>query len=477
MLYILGTIVYIGLVLYALYHLILTGERPVKTLAWLIAILTIPFVGLFMYYLIGINRRRLKFNKKSARKHVKSYHKKIAALQKSRFAVDKSNWSVGEAQLERLIRVNSSFVATQGNLIRPLYNGSLTFEAIFEAMEEAKHFIHVQYYIFEEGDLTNRFLEIFRRKADQGVKVRLIYDGLGSFGLSRSYRQRLDDAGVEHACYLPIVSKRIDSTLNFRNHRKIVIVDGEIGFTGGINVTDKYIKGDPELGDWYDIHLQLEGPAVASLNAVFLMDWYYGNDNGELLDDDFFPIPKRAGNMVAQIVHSGPDNSFSSVQQQYFQLINRANKYVYIANSYVIPGEAILLALKTAAISGKEVRLLLPKHSDSKLVEWTIRSYLPELIKANIKVYLFDKGFLHCKMVLVDDEVASIGTANLDIRSFEQNFEVNVLMYDEDITRELKNHFLSYCSMSELYTEEDVKNRSHRTKILEGMARVFSPIL
>ncbi len=477
MIYILGTIVYIGLVLYALYHLILTGERPVKTLAWLIAILTIPFIGIFMYYVVGINRRRLKFNKKSARKHVKSYHQKITAMQESQFAADKSGWSIAEAQLERLIRINSTFVATQGNQIKPLYNGSLTFEAIFEAMESAKHFIHVQYYIFEEGDLTERFLDIFKRKTHQGVKIRLIYDGLGSFGLSRSYRKRLDQAGVEHACYLPIISKRIDSTLNFRNHRKIVIVDGEIGFTGGINVTDKYIKGDPDLGDWYDIHLQLEGPAVAGLNAVFLMDWYYGNDNGELLDQDFFPIPKKVGDTVAQIVHSGPDNSFSSVQQQYFQLINRANKYVYIANSYVIPGEAILLALKTAAISGKEVRLLLPKYSDSKLVEWTIRSYLPELIKANIKVYLFDKGFLHCKMVLVDDEIASIGTANLDIRSFEQNFEVNVLIYDEDLTRELKNHFLSYCSMSQLYTEEDVKNRGHRTKILEGMARVFSPIL
>ena len=477
MIYAIGSIIYLGLVLYALYHLILTGQRPAKTLAWIIAIITVPVVGLILYYIVGINRRMLKFNKKIARRRVASYHKKVTALQKAQFGADTSDWSNTESQLERLIRINSSFPATDGNLVDPLYNGELTFDAIFEALGNAEHFIHVQYYIFEEGELTEKLFTIFRRKIKKGVKIRLIYDGLGSFGLSRAYLDRLDEIGVEHICYLPIISKRIDSTLNFRNHRKISVVDGKVGFTGGINVTDKYIHGDTRNGRWYDIHVRVEGPAVASLNAVFLMDWYYGSEDGELLSDIYFPPMKKIGDTIAQVVHSGPDTSFSSVQQQYFQLINRANKYVYIANSYVIPGEAILLALKTAAISGKDVRLLLPKNSDSKLVEWTIRSYLPELIKANIKVFLFDKGFLHCKLVLVDDEIASIGTANLDIRSFEQNFEVNLLMYDEEITKELKGHFLSYCSLSTQYTVEDHRNRSHRAKILEGLARIFSPIL
>ncbi len=472
------TVGYIVIIILTILHLITTGSRPSKTLSWMIAIISIPVMGLIGYYAVGINRRKLKFFEKAKRKKVEQYYHKLMEYHRAQDAIKTQMITVEDTlMLSKLISKTSLFRPTQGNAIRVLYDGKETFDEIFAAMREAKKFIHVQYYIFEEGVLANQFLEIFAEKISEGVQVRFIYDGFGSIGLSKGFRTKLSEAGVKSCSFLPIGFKRIDSTLNYRNHRKIVVVDGKVGFTGGINVSDKYINGDPHLGRWHDLHVRLEGPVVASLNAVFIMDWFYGGQENELLDKIYLPPPREVGASVAQIVQSGPDTKFASVQQQYFHLINRADRYIYIANSYVIPGEAILMALKTAALSGIDVQLLLPEKSDSNLVKWTIRSYLPELIEAGVRIHLFQDGFLHSKLIIVDDEIASVGTANLDVRSFEQNFEVNALIYDEQITKELKAHFLSDCRKSRLYTESDVRARNRRTMILEGVARVFSPLL
>jgi cardiolipin synthase len=270
---------------------------------------------------------------------------------------------------------------------------------------------------------------------------------------------------------------RLLSSINYRNHRKIVIVDGRIGFTGGINVSDKYVIGDPILGNWYDMHLQLKGTIVNSLQAVFAMDWSFASGTVNLLSTKYILKHTAPGRSIAQIVASGPDSDFSSVQQLYFSIINNAKDYVYITNPYIIPGEAILEAMQVAAMSGVDIRLLLSTNSDSFLVKWNVRSYFENLLEAGVKIYLYPDGFLHSKVIISDDALTSIGTANLDIRSFEQNYEVNALIYDSKITIDLKQDFLTDCCKSTLMSYEQHLKRPKIERLKEGLAKVFSPVL
>jgi cardiolipin synthase len=344
-------------------------------------------------------------------------------------------------------------------------------------MEKAKKFIHVQYYIFEEGQILDKMLEIMLRKVAEGVEVRMIYDGMGSFSLSGTCLQKLEQGKVFSHCFMPLRFGYITTGLNYRNHRKIVIVDGEVGFTGGINVSDKYIQSEDELGIWRDTHLRIEGPSVRSLSAVFADDWYFVNQKEELQQAKYFPDVKKRGDSTVQIVHSGPDSDFASVLQQYFTIINQAKDYVYIANSYIVPGEAVLEAMITAALSGVDVRVLLPQASDSRLVKWTVRSYFEQLLHAGVKIFLYQERFLHSKVIISDDTIASIGTANLDVRSFEQNFEINAVIYDPAVVKSLKADFAKDFEGCLELNYANYKKRPYTERLIEGGARIFSPVL
>ncbi len=460
-----GSVIVIKLILY--------GLRPTKTLAWMLAIFTIPVGGMLFYLLLGRNRRKNKLFQLKRTDEIISYLERA----ESHYDPVSEEEYLEHRKLIKLITMNCGFAPSAGNKLKLLKNGDATFKAIFDSLNEAKHFIHLQYYIFEDGELAEGLSELFKQKVKEGVQIRILYDGIGSRSLSKKYIKKLQKAGVEIYSFLPMKFGKFLSSLNYRNHRKIIVVDNKIAFTGGINVADKYLKGDPDLGIWHDMHLQLEGPVVHSLQAIFVMDWYLISNHEDILSPSYFTTYKKTGTMTAQTVHSGPDEDFSATRQLYFSLINEAKNYVYIANPYIIPGEAILEALKVAALSGVEVRLLLSDISDSKIVRWCVRSYFEGLMEAGVKIYLFSDGFLHSKTIVTDDTVSSVGTTNLDLRSFEQNYEVNVAIYDDSFAIELKNDFLRDCEQSIQLDYATFVKRPWKEKLKEGVAKIFSPVL
>ncbi len=459
--------------IFIIIRLLLNGMRPTKTLAWLLTIFTIPVGGIFLYLMLGRNRRKNKLFQLKHTPKVTSYIQKAI----EQYAPITTEEHKEHHKIISLITKNSYFAPCTGNDLRLLKNGKATFQAIFDALKSAEHFIHLEYYIFEEGELTNELFELFQQKIKTGVKVRIIYDSIGSRSLSKKYIKKLQRIGVEIHKFLPIRFGKFLSSINYRNHRKIIVIDNKVAFTGGINVSDKYVKGDPNLGVWHDMHLQLKGPVVHSLQAIFAMDWYFVSNNDKILDPLYFSTYKKKGTSTVQIVHSGPDADFSATQQMYFSIINEVKKYVYITNPYIIPGESILDALKVAALSGIDVRLLLSNNSDSVIVKWCVRSYFERLLQAGVKIYLFSEGFLHSKTIVADDTISSVGTANLDIRSFEQNYEVNAVIYEDAFAIDLKNDFLNDCNKSIQLNYNTFVERPWQDKLKEGVAKIFSPVL
>ena len=394
--------------------LLLYGARPSKTLAWLLAIFTIPVGGILLYLLFGRNRRKRKLFVLK-----KEYTKKFEKITSAPNGLSQS-----EEKIHQLIFNTTGFPISLSSHMEVLRDGKETFESIFDALERAKQQIHIQYYIFEDGVLAQKLLDLFERKIKQNVEVRLLYDGIGSYSLSRKYLKKLKSIGVEVEQFLPFRFGRFLSSLNYRNHRKIIVVDNNIGFTGGINISDKYLKGDPNLGKWHDTHIRLEGEAVAYLNRIFFIDWYLATGKS-VVEQQMSSSKERAGQSSignsVQIVPSGPDDDFAIMEQVYFSIINQAKQYVYITNPYIIPNQAILQSLKTAALSGVDVRLLLSASTDIKVVDWCVQSYFEQYLEAGVKVYLYPHGFLHSKTLVSDDRITSIGTANLDDRSLHQN--------------------------------------------------------
>ncbi|QBA63646.1 cardiolipin synthase [Muriicola soli] len=461
-------LLYLIIALILVAGLLINGVKPSKTLAWLLAIFTIPVGGILLYIMLGRNRRK----------------KRLSRLQKDNLKVPTFSRSLAKEtsktkyrKLMTLIESVSRFPPTDQNQLTLLEDGKQTFENILKALEEAKNYIYLQYYIFEEGELTAKLLTLFEKKIAEGVEVKLIFDGVGSYSLSRSYIKKLKTAGVEVYPFLPFRFGRFLSSLNYRNHRKIIVVDGKIAFTGGINISDRYFKGDPELGRWHDMHLAIKGPAVKFMEYVFISDWFMVSEKKIDLKVNTDVQFEGNENTSVQIVPSGPDDVFPNIEQTYLTIINEARDYLYITNPYIIPTHEILKALQIASLSGVDVRLLVSEHSDSQIVDWTVRSYFDAFIKSDIRIFLFPHGFLHSKILVSDDDVASIGTANIDVRSFEHNYEVNAMLYDTGIAKTLKENFIKDCKESKEVMAEDFFNRPLKNKLKEGLARIFAPLL
>ena len=467
MLLIILIVVYLIIAFSMIISLLLYGVRPSKTLAWLLAIFTIPVGGVLLYLLLGRNRRK---NKLYGLK--KEFFNGLPRIKMENFPE-----LGGNEKLSKLIAHTTGCTITSVNDLSILKDGKETFESIFNALEEASHHIHIQYYIFEEGELAERLLQLFERKVKENVTVRLLYDGVGSYSLSRSYIKRLKAAGVAVEQFLPFRFSKFLASLNYRNHRKIIVVDNRVGFTGGINISDKYLKGDPSLGSWHDTHIKITGEATEFLNRIFLADWYLASGQKVQTSTTLLPKSTGMGNTLIQIVPSGPDDDFAIMEQVYFSMINQAKEYLYIINPYIIPNQAILQSLQTAALSGVDVRLLLSFSTDIKVVDWCVRAYFEGYLKAGIKVYLQPDGFLHSKIIVSDDTLASIGTANLDDRSLQQNYEVNAIIYDPSISKALKDNFLKDCSRSIQLDYAQHQQRKWPERILEGTAKLLSPLL
>lgn len=477
--------IYVFIALYFLtvvsvaFNVMLENRNPVRTLAWIVVLVAVPFVGFVFYLYFGVNYRKIKmFSMKELGdmkwlQYMSEDQKQL--IKKSEFLHNRETVEV--KKLMTLLLNNSKALLTRYNKVEVLNNGSETFPAIFDAIRQARRFIHLEYYIIEMGDLTTELKKLLIEKSGEGVEVRVIYDDVGSWGLTRDFIRELQSAGIQVYPFLPVRFHQLANKANYRNHRKIAVIDGEIGFVGGLNFADRYLDGVPGIGIWRDTHLRVEGEAVTSLQVIFLIDWYFVRQELLLNKAEYLPYKKADGDVLVQAVTSGPDSDWASIQQAYFTLINMAKRYVFISTPYFMPGETTLNSLKTSAMSGVDVRIMLPYKSDSRLTHWCSRSFVQELLEAGVKVYWYQKGINHSKIIIVDGIVASVGTANMDLRSFEQNFEVSLILYDREVVKKLATCFLADLQNSSEVIIQRWKFRPKREKVYESMARLFAPVL
>jgi len=468
------TVIYILTSVWAIGAIIYHGRRPSRSISWALAIIFLPYLGAALYYLFGMNRRKFKFfNPKEFDQRQKYSLEKLLAQKK--YWVNNDDGSRKD-RLTKLLKASSGIAATKNNHIKVLQDGGETFKVLFDALEQAEKFIHVQYYILERGELLDKMLALFKRKIREGVEVRIIYDSLGSYHLRGRPRKKFQDIGVKIYPIMPIRIKNLLFSLNFRNHRKIVIIDNKVAFTGGVNVSDKYIKGQNDLGKWKDTHLKLEGPIVNDLHLVFLKDYYFASKKEDFHISDYLVEQESAGNMDAQVVAGGPDSKHPTIMQQYIGMMNQAQRCIRIANPYFVPGEAFMQSLKIVALEGVEVILLVPKYSDSAAAKFAMFSHFEDLLGVGVKIYLRE-DFSHSKIMIVDDDLVSIGSGNFDIRSFELNYEANVLIYNEEINSEMTREFDKICEKSNLVTQKRFENRTVWMRFLEGLFKFFKPII
>ncbi|WP_036380236.1 cardiolipin synthase [Muricauda sp. MAR_2010_75] len=467
-------IVHIVLGLWSIGSIIYHGRRPSRSIGWVFAIVVLPILGAVLYYLFGVNRRKFKFfNTREFYKRKQFSYGNAPTSDKFKVNFDSD---IRKKRLNQLINANSNTFATGGNAITVLQDGGETFNTLFKAMEEAQKFIHVQYYILERGTLFEKMLELFQKKISEGVEIRIIYDSFGSYSLRGRPKKRFQEIGVKIHPIMPIRLKNLLFYLNFRNHRKIVVIDNKVAFTGGVNISDKYIKHHGELGKWKDTHLKLEGPIVNDLHQVFLKDYFFASKKEEFRIEDYLSEQLKCGTVDAQVVAGGPDSNHPTIMQQYIGMANQAQKSICIANPYFLPGEAFFQALKVIALQGIEIRLLVPKKSDSLAAMFAMFSQFEELLNVGIKIYLRD-DFSHAKILLVDDDLVSIGSGNFDIRSFELNYEANILIYNLGIAQEMKSEFNALCEKAEQLSLEEFKNRPRWKKFMEGLSKFFKPLL
>lgn len=458
--------------------IVLENQDPIKTLSWILILFLIPLGGIVLYIYFGVNPKKRKMiimKEMSDRMSLdRLIQDQLIRLSKKVFIRDPR--LVSKRHLMNLLLNNSKALITECNKIRVLNNGRQTFGSIIYEMENARHHIHLEFYIIEDDQIGNRIKEILIRKALAGCDVKVLYDDLGSWSLSRRYVRELTSSGVKVINFMPVRTYAFANKLNFRLHRKIIVVDGRVGFVGGINIADRYLRGLGKNNRWRDTHLRLEGESVRSLQAIFLLDWNYAGQT-EDYDLRYFPENTVTDRKLVQIVASGPDSDWESIMQAYFAAIATATQYVYISTPYFLPNQSILTALKTAALSGIDVKLLLPERNDSWMVWRSSRSYVNELLEAGVHIYFYLKGFTHSKLMIVDDVFSSVGTANMDIRSFNQDFEANALIYDEEITRQLKQDFEEDIENSKEILIAEWDKRMAVEKVQESVARMFSPLL
>lgn len=472
-------ILYFVTIITIIVNIILENRNPVRTLAWMGVLLLIPLFGIIFYLYFGVNYRKRKMFSMKGLGDMK-WLQYMSEDQKQR--IQKSELLKKEdmkevKKLMTLLLNNSKALLTRYNKVEILNNGAETFPAIFTALSKARKFIHLEYYIIQPGKLMERLQELLIEKAKSGVEVRVIYDDVGCWGFPKKCIQEMKAAGIQIYSFLPVRFHQIADKANYRNHRKIIVIDGEVGFVGGLNFADRYMDGIPEIGIWRDTHLKVKGEVVTSLQIVFLIDWYFVRQELLLDKAEYMPDKKEDGNVIIQTVSSGPDSDWASIQQAYFTLINMAKKYVFISTPYFMPGETTLNCIKAAAMGGIDVRILLPHRSDSYLTHWCNRSFVEELMEAGVKVYWYQKGINHSKIIVVDGIVASVGTANVDMRSFEQNFEVNLIMYDRNTARNVASGFLRDLKDSREESMHRWKFRPKREKLQESVARLFAPLL
>jgi len=473
-----SVVIVINLVL-AISVIFLERRNVGVTWAWLMVLLFLPIVGFVVYLVFGQNLSRFKIYK--VRKESEERVERLIKRQREQFKHHRLAYNDPAAgEFDDLIYMNLSSAMSlysQDNSVEIFKDGPSKFKSLFEDLEKATRHIHLVYYIVNDDGIGRQLLECLTRKAAEGVEVRFLYDPIGSHRLSTKFFDPLTKAGGKVAAFFPSRIPYLNFRVNYRNHRKLAIIDGEIGYIGGINVGDEYMGLIERFGYWRDTHLKLKGSAVRQMQARFLMDWNLASGEGLEDSESFFPPPVNEGTVGAQIVASGPDQALEQIRNMYIKMIHHAKESVWIETPYFIPDESLLNAIQMAALSGVDVRIIIPGIPDHQMVYWATHSYMGDLLPLGVKCYLYQNGFLHAKTLIVDGKIATVGTANFDIRSFKLNFEVNAILYDRGEAEKLQSIFEEDLKHSEEWTYEAYLKRPRSHKFRESVTRLLSPIL
>lgn len=466
--------------LFAIVIVFFERREPRSVWAWLLLLYFVPILGFVFYLLLGMNMHKRKmFRTKELEDHLSEAIRQQEHQLKSRKVEELDANIAGYKDLIVYNLETGGAIVTDGNDVDIFTDGNAKFDALIEDIRNARSFIHIQYYIIKNDVLFNRIAEVLAQKAKEGVEVRILFDGMGCRSVNHRYWKKLNEQGIMTAEFFPALFRRLHLRINYRNHRKIVVIDNKVAYVGGFNIGKEYIGLDKKFGHWRDTHLRIKGNAVLGLQIRFLLDWNYAARENLLSQAKLFTGIENGtrDNCDIQIISSGPDNSIKQIHDNYLRLINKAKKSIYIQTPYFVPDETVFEALVIAARSGIDVNVMIPCKPDHPFVYWATYSYIGELVMAGAKCYTYDNGFLHSKGMIVDDEVLCYGTANMDIRSFSLNFEVNTVIYDEKKAKEMVDIFREDLKVSTLITRDLYARRKLIIRIKEQVCRLMSPLL
>ncbi|UZP02243.1 cardiolipin synthase [Clostridium botulinum] len=454
--------------------LVFIEKRDTTTIwAWLLILFIFPFLGFILYLSFGQNISKKKIFSKKAVIDKKKIKKILADLNK-----DLHN-EVAEEYID-LIKMNFSAndsIYTKKNELKTYINGEDKFRDLMDDIKNAKSFINIEYYIFRFDNLGSKLIELLKEKIECGIEVRLLVDGMGSKSLTKDQIKYIKSCGIKFSVFFPNIAPYINLRINYRNHRKIVVIDGNTGYVGGFNVGDEYINQGKQFSFWRDTHIKIVGAAALELNKRFALDWEYAAKE-DLYDIQLKKIQLSSkGDIGIQIISSGPDNMEEYIRNCYLKIITNAKKNIFIQTPYLVLDHPMIEALKISAFSGVDVRIMVPNKADHFFMAWALSASIDSLIKSGVKFYKYKNGFIHSKTIVSDSSVCSIGTANLDIRSFKLNFEINAIIYDSEVATNYEEIFLKDQTVCTLLTPEEYENRGHRIRILESISRLISPIL
>ncbi len=466
-------IVYIFTIVSCIVVVLSERRNPIKSLAWVVALIFLPVVGLIVYFFFGRSIKNV---------HMISRHNKRRLLSKQpqpNFNDTLHSLPPHLRQLSRLTTNLSGYYLRNATSIRIFTNGADKFESLKRDLSAAKEAINLQYYIFSDDGIGNEIAEILIAKAREGVTVRVLYDPVGSFSVRHRFFRRMEEAGVQLHPFFRVSFPVFASRVNWRNHRKVVVIDNTVGYIGGMNIADRYVKPDAKGRNWRDTHLRIEGTVVSDMFYSLAVDWNFRKSKKDV---EPLPPPSMSSaslthNIVTQMVCSGPTDRWGNIALIFEKAILAAKKSIYIQTPYFLPTDFLLKALQTAALSNVDVRILIPRRSDSRILSVASYSFISECLESGIKVYLYNAGMLHAKNMIIDDDFVTTGSANFDFRSFEHNFEGNILIYDSHVNRRMKQMFFHDLTRSTRLTTSKWNARPRMLRMFEAIVRLITPIL
>lgn len=475
----LAELVYVLIIIVVCLRIIFDTGSTTKAAAYMLLTIFLPVIGVFIYFSFGINYRKRKLYSKNL--FSEELEKQVFAFiekDQHRIITDNVDTLTKYSGLANLVLNQDPSALSDKNDVEVIINGENKFPKVFSSIENAKNHIHLEYYIYELDSIGMQLINLLIKKAKQGVKIRFIYDDFGAHKLRRQVK-RMREAGIEIFPFYKISIIFLANRLNYRNHRKIIVIDGEIGFVGGINVSDKYINNENSSWFWRDTHLKLQGEMVHALQYIFMVDWNYCSAQKLQPDRAFFPSNSeiKFGNKIGQVVSSGPDSDTPLILHSFCKAISLAQQEVLITNPYFIPEPTLMDTIVIAASCGISVKLLVPGKSDSVFINIANHSHFAELLSAGVEIYTYQKGFVHAKTIVIDNELAIVGTANMDFRSFDLNFEVNAMIYDAEVATELSQIFYADLKDSIKIEPELWNKRPLYHQLLDRIVRLVSPLL